>query len=467
VNWAERERTAPDDSAAHRGDDRPGPGRDRDLHVQVPFFSRLLDDLEAFDQALGLAGLRRLLLSRLSAELASELVAVWLLAPCVLDALLHPGTLRVGAGLQARARAGVLVVVPARMPSGHVALAQVRLVTAAIRGDLLLSRVEFDDAGDSPGEELAVVADQDSSGPQPLDEHFQAGQAVEVKVVGRLVEQEHVIAAEQQRCEPGPGGLAAGQRPHRMVEIHRQAEIGHHGTSALVQVRAAQLEPPLQCLRVVVICGRYPGGEPLGRRLHGVVCRRDTCAPREELPHSLVRTAIRLLRQGPDCRTRRAARARSGGPRSGSCGRCPIVAPGGLTVPVPASADLRPASTPSRVDLPAPFTPTRPITSPGPTTTSRSEKRGRSPYATARPLTTSVALMRAPAYPAGRRHPIFTTRAGQAAGHPADPCFRSRVRGHRGYRAGRANTICPSAWLMAGPAAMYLTLQEVAQRTTM
>src|ERR1022692_1690724 len=173
---------------------------------------------------------------------------------------------------------------------------------------------------------------------------------------------------------------------------------------------------------------------------------------------SAAATPVRLAR---NCRTVSCGR------RSGSCGRCPIVAPGGLTVTVPASADLRPASTPSRVDLPAPFTPTRPITSPGPTTTSRSEKRGRSPYATARPLTTSVALMRASAYPAGRRHPIFTTRAGQAAGHPADPCFRSRVRGHRGYRAGRANTMCPSAWLMAGPTAMYLTLQEVAQRTTM
>src|SRR3978361_2153705 len=51
-----------------------------------------------------------------------------------------------------------------------------------------------------------------------------------------------------------------------------------------------------------------------------------------------------------------------------------------------------PVSVRSNVDLPAPFTPTSPTTSPGATTRSRSEKRIRAPWPAASPRATRVAL---------------------------------------------------------------------------
>src|SRR6195952_649929 len=69
-----------------------------------------------------------------------------------------------------------------------------------------------------------------------------------------------------------------------------------------------------------------------------------------------------------------------------------MVADGGLTEIEPDSAGNSPASVRSNVDLPAPFTPTRPTTSPGATTRSRSEKRIRAPWPAASPRATRVAL---------------------------------------------------------------------------
>src|SRR5919202_6874701 len=69
-----------------------------------------------------------------------------------------------------------------------------------------------------------------------------------------------------------------------------------------------------------------------------------------------------------------------------------MVAVGGERTTLPDSAGCRPARVRSRVDLPAPFTPTRPTTSPGATTRSRSENRTRAPCPAARPRATRVAL---------------------------------------------------------------------------
>jgi hypothetical protein len=82
---------------------------------------------------------------------------------------------------------------------GLFPLGQVGLVTAAVDGDLLLGKVQLDDGVDGPEEELAVVADQHGRRPQFGDELFQPVQAGQVQVVGRLVEQEDVVPAEQQR----------------------------------------------------------------------------------------------------------------------------------------------------------------------------------------------------------------------------------------------------------------------------
>src|SRR3954447_26564562 len=85
-----------------------------------------------------------------------------------------------------------------------------------------------------------------------------------------------------------------------------------------------------------------------------------------------------------------------------------MVAVGGDRTTLPDSAGSSPARVRSRVDLPAPFTPTSPITSPGATTRSRSVNSIRSAWPAARPLATSVAVINGGSYlPA---QPVHVTR---------------------------------------------------------
>ena len=69
------------------------------------------------------------------------------------------------------------------------------------------------------------------------------------------------------------------------------------------------------------------------------------------------------------------------------------MASGGLIATVPSSGAVSPASIRSSVDLPAPLTPTRPTTSPGPITRSRPENSTRAPWPAAREVALRVALI--------------------------------------------------------------------------
>lgn len=199
----EREVAPPHLGVAHRGDHGAGARSRRDLHPQLPLLARLLDDVQPFDHALGLTGLRGLLLARLAAELAADLVVVVVrLAPRVLDALVHPGALHLGAVLEGGLLVGVLLEVVAGVPTGRLALLQVGLVAAAVEVDLVLGEVEFEDLGDRAGEELAVVADDHRARAQAGDEAFESFQAVQVEVVGGLVEEEDVVAGEEEEASP-------------------------------------------------------------------------------------------------------------------------------------------------------------------------------------------------------------------------------------------------------------------------
>lgn len=90
------------------------------------------------------------------------------------------------------------------------------------------------------------MADDDRPGAQTLYEGLQAVEAVQVEVVGRLVQQEDVVAGQQQRGEPGAGRLTAGERGHRQVQSDGQAERVGDLVGAFVQVRAAEGEPALK-----------------------------------------------------------------------------------------------------------------------------------------------------------------------------------------------------------------------------
>jgi hypothetical protein len=136
--------------------------------------------------------------------------------------------------------------------AGARPLGEVGVVPTVVDADLLLDQVQLHHPGDRAGEELAVVADDHYRRAQPGDEALKAFQAVEVEVVGGLIEQQRVIAGQQQRGEPDPGGLAAGQHGHRGVEVHAESEVHGHRRSALVEVCATESQPAVQGRRIVV-----------------------------------------------------------------------------------------------------------------------------------------------------------------------------------------------------------------------
>lgn len=185
---------------------------------------------------------------------------------------------------------------------GGVALFEIRLVATAVQRDLLLNQVEFEDLGDRAGEELAVVADDDGPGAQAGDEALQALQTVQVEVVGGLVEEEDVVAGEQQGGESGPGRLASGQGRHQLVETDAEPQRVGDLLGTFVQVGAAEIEPALQTRRVRVVRAGRPVDERLCRRVHHPLGLVDTRPAREEVPYGLTLPALRLLGQVPDGR---------------------------------------------------------------------------------------------------------------------------------------------------------------------
>ena len=205
VHRAERELAAADDRAAQGGDDGAGPRCGGDLHPQLPLLAGLLHDLQPLDPPVGLLGLGRLLLRRRPVGRLDVLVAVLRLLDRVADALGHPVALHAGPRLEARLRVGELLVLLARVPPGHLALDQVGVVAAVVHADQLLGEVELHHPGHRAGEELAVVADHDDAGARAGDEPLELVQPGEVEVVGRLVEQQDVVAGQQQRRPARPG----------------------------------------------------------------------------------------------------------------------------------------------------------------------------------------------------------------------------------------------------------------------
>ena len=231
------------------------------------------------------------------------------LAPGVRHALLHPRALGAGPLLQAGAGVGVLLVGLAGVPPRDLALLEVGRVAAAVDVDLLLGQVELDDPGDRPGEELAVVADEHGAGAQPGDEPLQPVQPVEVEVVGRLVEQEDVVAAEQQRGEARAGRLAAGQRGHRRGRGRRASpSSAATAVGALVEVGAAEGEPALERLARTRRPRRgVPSASALRGRVHrGLRRGRRRCAGPGTSPDGLARAPLGLLRQVADVGRARA-----------------------------------------------------------------------------------------------------------------------------------------------------------------
>ena len=256
------------------------------------------------------------------------------------------------------------------MPAGDRALLEERVVAAVVDRHLVLGQVELDDPGHHPGEELAVVGDQHDPGAQPAHERLEPLEPGQVEVVGGLVEQHDVEAAEQQRGQRGAGGLPAGQRGHQRVRADVEAEVGEHRRQPLVEVRGAAGQPVVEAVRVgVARPPAAPSPERRGGRLHRVRSpRRRRYGGRRTRRRSRPRPA-----RAPGAasrRTRRRARSTT----------------------EPSSGSRSPARMRSSVVLPAPLAPTTPTTSPGATVRSSASKRVRCACPPARSLVTRVAL---------------------------------------------------------------------------
>ena len=287
------------DSLVERRDDRARARRRADRELQHPLLARLVDLLEPGDARLHLPHLARLLLRRVDARRASDLVVVGALPHRVAHALGRPLPLGAGPRLEVGLRAGIRLVGLARVTPGHLALLEIGLVAAVVDRDRVLGEVELDDARDAPGEELAVVRDEHDAAALALDERLEPREPGEVEVVGRLVEQHEVEAAEQQRRERGPRRLAARQRGHRARRARRRGPARR--ASAGCGRRG-----PAHRWRASGRARRHTPRRPAGRR------RR---APRPPPPS---RASRRWRRCGGRCGRRRSRRARARAPAAAS-----------------------------------------------------------------------------------------------------------------------------------------------------
>ena len=105
---------------------------------------------------------------------------------------------------------------------------------------------------------------------------------------------------------PGPGGLATGQRRHRLVETDRQAEVRGDLAGAILEVGAAQGQPALQPHRIGVLRAGPSFDQALGRGVEVALRGRHPGPAGKEGGDGLPRSALALLWQVSDDRGRRA-----------------------------------------------------------------------------------------------------------------------------------------------------------------
>ena len=214
---------------------------------------------------------------------------------------------------------------------------EVALPTSAVlrRGARVF--VELEHARDRALQERAIVTHHDDSTRQRLEEPFEPRQPVEVEIVGRLVEQEHVELAQQHRGQRHARGLTTRERRRRHVEqVLGEPEVGAHRTHASVEVGGAGSQVGIECVGVVVVAAGRTAGERARRSL--------------ELGSASV-TPVRRAR---------SSNTVSWSSRAWVCGRYPTRNDGGVAVTVPESGASSPASKRSSVVLPTPLGPSTP-----------------------------------------------------------------------------------------------------------
>ena len=233
----------------------------------------------------------------------------------------------------------------------------------------LVGAVEVEHAGDRLVEQLEVVADDEQRAAVAAQEAHQPLLGVDVEVVRRLVEAQHVAAGEQDAGQLDAPPLAAGQHADREVDAARD------------RCRARRRAPGPRCRRR----SRRSCGTAPRRGCSGPRCARRA-APPWRCAASRCARARRRCRARTGCGTRpcgRRARRRCAGPAAGS--RTPP-----LRTTRPAAGSVSPPSTRNRLVLPAPLRPTRPTLSRGMTVKSADSTTSRPPTSTESPWAWSI-----------------------------------------------------------------------------
>ena len=148
-------------------------------------------------------------------------------------------------------------------------------------GALLRLAVDVHDAGDRFVEEVEVVAHDEQRAAVRPQELEQPGARVGVEVVGGLVEQEQVAAAEEDAHELGAAPLTAGERAEVEVEaIRAQADaVGELAHLRLRGVPTGRLELLLRGAEALDVLGR---GVLLERDPQLLGARQESSSPRPE-----------------------------------------------------------------------------------------------------------------------------------------------------------------------------------------
>ena len=173
--------------------------------------------------------------------------------------------------------------------------------------------VELQDPCDRALEERAVVTHDDDATGEVVEEPLEALQSGEVEVVGRLVEEEHVEPAQQDRGQRRARGLAPRERVGGNVEqVLGHSEVGDHAAGARVEIGSPGTEVRVERSAVgvgdgVVARGRCQGR---GRALELRLGRGDARSAGQERRQGLARP-FGLLGQVADPQRRRCRDDRS------------------------------------------------------------------------------------------------------------------------------------------------------------
>jgi hypothetical protein len=113
--------------------------------------------------------------------------------------------------------------------------------------------LELADPRHGPIEKRAVVRDEHHGAVEALDKALEAFEPVEVEVVRGLVQEQDVVAREQDRGEPRTRRFAARKGSHRHIEtVARQAEVRREPRRPRMEIGAAERDEPLERHGVVV-----------------------------------------------------------------------------------------------------------------------------------------------------------------------------------------------------------------------